>query len=99
MVLSSRREGLDRMPGGRSLQRVVWCWNRLPRVAVDVVSLEVFKTRLDGALSNPVYYQMWRLVALPVAEGLELDDPWVPFKPKPFYDSMILCQAYYLHKD
>jgi len=29
-------------------------------------------------------------VALPVAGGLELDDPWGPFQPKPFYDSMIL---------
>ena len=22
--------------------------------------------------------------------GLELDDPWGPFLPKPFYDSMII---------
>jgi len=30
------------------------------------------------------------LVALPVAGELELDDPWGPFQPKPFYDSLIL---------
>ena len=30
------------------------------------------------------------VVALPVAGGLELDDPWDPLQPKPFYDLVIL---------
>jgi len=34
--------------------RVVRHWNRLPREAVAAPSLEVFKARLDGALSNLV---------------------------------------------
>ncbi|KFR09287.1 hypothetical protein Y956_07792, partial [Nipponia nippon] len=34
--------------------RVVRHWNRLPTEAVDAPSLEVFKARLDGALSNLV---------------------------------------------
>ncbi|KGL99563.1 hypothetical protein N301_09691, partial [Charadrius vociferus] len=34
--------------------RVVRHWNRLPREAVEAPSLEVFKARLDGALSNLV---------------------------------------------
>ncbi|KFP52179.1 hypothetical protein N323_07840, partial [Cathartes aura] len=34
--------------------RVVRHWNRLPREAVDAPSLQVFKGRLDGALSNLV---------------------------------------------
>ena len=34
--------------------RVVRHWHRLPREAVDVPSLAVFKARLDGALSNLV---------------------------------------------
>lgn len=34
--------------------RLVRHWNRLPREAVDSSSLEVLKTRLDGALSNLV---------------------------------------------
>jgi len=34
--------------------RVVRHWDRLPREAVDAPSLELFKTRLDGALSNLV---------------------------------------------
>ena len=33
-------------------ERVVRCWHRLPREAVDALSLEVFKARLDGALGN-----------------------------------------------
>ena len=34
--------------------RVVRCWHRLPREALDAPSLEVFKARLDGALGNLV---------------------------------------------
>ena len=34
--------------------RVVRCWNRLPREAVDAPSLEVLKARLDGALDSLV---------------------------------------------
>ncbi|KFW69192.1 hypothetical protein AS28_14606, partial [Pygoscelis adeliae] len=34
--------------------RVVRHWNRLPREVVDAPSLEVFRARLDGALSNLV---------------------------------------------
>jgi len=59
---------------------VVRCWNRLPREVVDSLSLEVFKTRLDEALDNLSYYQIWNLVALQVAGGLELDNPWNPFQ-------------------
>ncbi|KAK4827467.1 hypothetical protein QYF61_018260, partial [Mycteria americana] len=35
--------------------RVVGHWNRLPRQFVDAPSLEVFKVRLDRALSNLIY--------------------------------------------
>jgi len=31
-------------------------------------------------------YQIWMLVALSVAAGLELDDPWGLFQPTSFYD-------------
>ena len=45
-------------------------WHRLPREVVDVPSLAVFKARLDGALSNLV----WWKVSLPMTGGVELDD-------------------------
>ncbi|KFO75062.1 hypothetical protein N303_08080, partial [Cuculus canorus] len=32
--------------------RVAWQWCMLPREVVDAPSLEVFKARLDGALSS-----------------------------------------------
>ncbi|KFP11486.1 hypothetical protein Z169_07637, partial [Egretta garzetta] len=35
-----------------SKMRVVKHWNRLPKEAVEAPSLETFKARLDGALSN-----------------------------------------------
>ena len=54
MVFSSRREGLDWMSGESSSQKVVRCWNRLPREAADAPSLEVFRARVDGALGNLV---------------------------------------------
>jgi len=64
--------------------RVVKHWHRLPREAVAACSLEVFKARLDGALSNLV----WWKVSLLMAGGLEPDDPQGPFQPKPFYNSI-----------
>ena len=43
---------------------------QVAKEAVDAPSLEVFKVRLDGALSNPVWWE----VSLPMAGGLELGD-------------------------
>jgi len=51
--------------------RLVRHWHRLPREAVAAPSLVVFKARLDGALSNLV----WWKVSLPMAGELDLDDP------------------------
>jgi len=48
--------------------KVVRHWQRLPREAVAAPSLAVFKARLDGTLSNLV----WWKVSLPLAGGLEL---------------------------
>jgi len=38
-------------------------WNRLPREVVDAPSLEAFKVRLDGVLSNLVWLKMSLLTA------------------------------------
>jgi len=48
--------------------RVVRQWNRFPREAVAAPSLAVFKARLDGSLSNLV----WWKVSLLMAGGVEL---------------------------
>jgi len=50
--------------------RVVRPWPRLPREAVAAPSLAVFKARLDGALSTPVWWKM----SLLMAGGLEPDE-------------------------
>ncbi|KAK4826834.1 hypothetical protein QYF61_011642 [Mycteria americana] len=47
--------------------RVVKPWPRLPREVVDATSLETFKVRLDGALSNLLELKM----SLLLAGGLE----------------------------
>jgi len=62
-------------------ERMVRCWDRLPREVMDVPSLEVFKARLDGALGSLVEYQIWTLVALPVAGDWNLMIPGVPSNP------------------
>ena len=49
--------------------RVVRPWYRLSKEVVDAPSLEVFKARLDGALSNLV----WWKVSLPMEGVLERD--------------------------
>jgi len=63
---------------------VVKPWHRLPREVVDTPSLETFKVRWDGALSNLI-----QLMSLLTAQELD----WVafkrPFQPKLFYCSMI----------
>jgi len=38
--------------------KVVRHWNRLPREVVDASSLEMFKARLDRALSNPIKWKV-----------------------------------------
>ena len=64
-------------------QRVVMCWNRLPKDGMSTPSLEIFKARLDVALGSLV----WWLVTL---HYLKLDDHCGPFQPRPFYDSVKL---------
>ena len=46
--------------------RVLGTWEQVAREVVDAPSLEAFKARLDGALSNLV----WSEMSLPIAEGI-----------------------------
>ena len=66
------KEGRFRLDIGKEFftMRVVKPWPRLPREAVAAPSLEVFKARLDGALSNLVWWKM----SLLKAGVLEPDD-------------------------
>ena len=50
--------------------RMVRHGHRLRNGAVDAPSMDAFKTRLDGALSNLVWWE----VSLAIPGGLELDD-------------------------
>ena len=83
------RQGRFRLDMRRKFfrQRVVTHWNRLPKEAVDVPSLEALKARLDVALGSLV----WWLATLHIAGGLKLDDNSGPFQPRPSYDSMNIC--------
>lgn len=60
---------------------------QLPRESVDALFPEALKVRLDRALGSLIWCLIQQSSTLPMAGGLELDDP---FQSKPFYDSMIL---------
>ena len=51
--------------------RVVKYWNRLPREADEAPSLETFKARLDGALSNLVQLLVTRVEGMSPEEQLQ----------------------------
>jgi len=59
-------------------------WNRLPKI-VDLTILEAFKARLDGTLSNLVYWEL----SMPTSGELEQNDFKGPFQAKPFYDFLV----------
>jgi len=73
--------------------RMVKHWNSLPKEVADAPSLETFKARLDGALSNLI----WLKTSLLTAGGLGWMTFKSPFQPKLFHNSMI--QTYLLHLD
>ena len=93
MVLSSRREGLDWMSGGSSLQRK-WrgagtgCPERLWMLCPWWCSRPTWMglwTTWSSTRSGGWWLRLW--------QGVEMNDPWGPFQPKPFYDSMILLSS------
>lgn len=64
---------------------VVKHWNRFLRETVDDPFLELLNVKLDGALSNLIFFYVaayFRMLHYMTFKGL--------FQCKPFYDSMIL---------
>ena len=61
--------------------RVVRCWNCPEKLWMPHPSLEVFKARLDEALGSLGWYEMWRLVALPVGGSWSFMILGVPSNP------------------
>ena len=55
--------GIDYAKKKFSAMRVVKHWHRLPREVVDAPSLETFKVRLAGGLSNLICFKMSLLIA------------------------------------
>ena len=88
MVLSSRREGLDWMSGGSSLQSGEVLAQAAQRGCGCLI---------PGGVQGQVGWGPGQLGFIPdlevggsaVSEELEHDDPWGPFQPKPFYDSNV----------
>lgn len=74
----------DRMLGAFLPMRTCWHCRRLPRKAVQALSLEAFKSCLDEVLSSPVWSHSWPSFELEV--GLETSRH--PFQPKFFYDPL-----------
>ncbi|PKU48877.1 hypothetical protein llap_848 [Limosa lapponica baueri] len=60
--LEKSRFGLD-IRKNIFTRRVVGHWNRLPREIVDALSLELFKNRWDGALSNMIWWEVFLSMA------------------------------------
>ena len=61
-----------------STERVMRCWHRLPKKAVDAPSLEVFKARLDGAQGSLIYAR----TRLPLDETKSEDLLWTSLQTK-----------------
>jgi len=59
------RSNVSKLKQGRMSRynEEIFHWNRLPREVVDAPSLESFKARLDGALSNLILLKMSLLTA------------------------------------
>jgi len=70
---------------------VVRLWSRLPREVVNALSLEAFKARLDGAVSNLGWWE----VSLPIAGGWNYMILKVPSNPN--HSMIVRISAFFLH--
>ena len=86
MVLSSRREGLDWMSGGNSSQSGGGAGTGCPEM---LWLPHIWRCSRPGWMGpgHPGLVPDLEVGGPPVAGGVELD-PWGPFQPKPFYNSV-----------
>jgi len=71
--------------------RVVMCWNRHSREAVDAPSIPGgVQGQVGWGPGQPGLVLDTEVGGHACGRGLALDDPWGPFQPKLFYDSVIL---------
>jgi len=86
MVLSTRREGL-----GRRLGELLY------RESGEILDQATQRGSIPGGVQDQVGWGLGQpdleVVGPACGRGLELDDPWGPFQPKPFCDSVAFPYA------
>jgi len=87
-VFSSGREHLGRTSGKFCAERVVRCWNRLPKRGCGCFIPGGVQDQVGWGPGQPGLVSDLQVGGPACGRELELDDRWGPFQPKPFSDPM-----------